>query len=75
MRLYKYGFVFLLSIVSTSMKQAPLPADDFCGIRNTSFLAGEQLTFTVFYNVAGVYVNAGTAIFTNTLESDVGSVR
>lgn len=68
MRLYKYGFVFLLSIVSTSMKQAPLPADDFCGIRNTSFLAGEQLTFTVFYNVAGVYVNAGTAIFTNTLE-------
>ncbi len=68
MRWFKYGFVLLLTIVASSMKQAPVPNDDFCGIRNTSFVAGEQLTFTVFYNVAGVFVNAGTANFTNTLE-------
>jgi hypothetical protein len=50
------------------MKQVEVPADDFCGIRNTSFVAGEQLTYTVYYNLAGVYVNAGTALFTNVLE-------
>jgi hypothetical protein len=45
-----------------------LPADEFCGLRNTAFNAGEQLKFTVYYAVAGVYVNAGTATFTSTLE-------
>jgi hypothetical protein len=31
-------------------------------------MAGEQLTVTVYYAVAGIYVNAGTAIFSNILE-------
>lgn len=43
--------------------------DDFCGIRNTAFKAGEFLTYNVFYNVAGIYVNAGTATFTTTVEN------
>jgi uncharacterized protein DUF3108 len=42
--------------------------DDFCGIRNTSFSANEILTYNVFYSVIGLYVNAGTATFTTTLE-------
>ena len=42
--------------------------DNFCGIRNTSFQHGETITFTVFYNVIGIYVNAGTATFSTTLE-------
>lgn len=42
--------------------------DNFCGIRNTSFQNGENITFTVFYNVVGLYVNAGTATFSTTLE-------
>jgi hypothetical protein len=42
--------------------------DDFCGIRNTAFQAGESITFNVFYSVIGLYVNAGAATFTNTLE-------
>jgi len=46
-----------------------LPGDDFCGIKNTAFHAGEQATFHVYYAVAGIYVNAGTAIFTNTIET------
>jgi hypothetical protein len=50
------------------MKNPSRPYDDFCGIRNTSFLGNEQLTLTVYYNVAGVYVNAGTATFTNVIE-------
>ncbi len=47
----------------------PLQAgDDFCGgVRNSAFSAGEQITYTVFYNVVGIYVNAGTASFSTTL--------
>jgi hypothetical protein len=45
------------------------PQDYFCGIRNTSFDVGEKVSFTVFYAVAGIYVNAGTATFTSTLET------
>ena len=40
-----------------------------CSIRNTSFAAGEKVTLSVFYNVAGFYVDAGVATFTNTLET------
>lgn len=47
--------------------------DDFCGVRNKAFKAGEILTYTIFYNVAGIYINAGTASFNTTLES-LGSV-
>ncbi len=42
--------------------------DDFCGIRNTAFQAGESITFNIFYSVIGIYVNAGTASFNTTLE-------
>ncbi|MBL7739108.1 MAG: DUF3108 domain-containing protein [Chitinophagaceae bacterium] len=45
------------------------PFQEFCGIENTAFKAGEKVTYTVYYNVAGVYINAGTATFTNTLET------
>lgn len=42
--------------------------DDFCGIRNNSFQSGENISYTVFYSVVGLYVNAGSASFTTTLE-------
>ena len=48
--------------------KAKAPDDDFCNLKNTSFQAGEQLTYTVYYAVAGIYIDAGTATFTNTLE-------
>jgi len=48
----------------------PLRAgNDFCEIRNTAFNAGESLNFRVYYTVAGVYVGAGEADFTSTLEN------
>lgn len=37
--------------------------DDFCGIRNQAFQAGESITFNVFYSVVGLYINAGSANF------------
>lgn len=42
--------------------------DNFCGIRNSSFQSGENITYTVFYSVVGMYINAGSATFTTTLE-------
>jgi len=45
------------------------PDDNFCGIQNTAFTVNEEVSFTVYYAVAGVYVNAGTATFTSKLET------
>jgi len=42
--------------------------DDFCGIRNKAFNPGESITFTIFYSTLGIYVNAGSATFTTSLE-------
>ncbi len=41
--------------------------DDFCGIRNTAFLAGETTTFRVYYTL-GVFIAAGEASFNVNLE-------
>ena len=47
-----------------------LSADsDFCGISNSSFSSGERITLKVFYNVVGLYVDAGTATFSAQLEN------
>src|SRR4030081_682185 len=54
-------------LLSFSMK-AGLYDDDFCGIKNRSFQAGEEVTYTVYYSLAGLYVSAGKATFSNTLE-------
>ena len=42
--------------------------DEFCGLRNTAFSAGESVTFSVYYTLAGIYVWGGDAIFTVGLE-------
>ncbi|MBS1576197.1 MAG: DUF3108 domain-containing protein [Bacteroidetes bacterium] len=52
----------ILSIKANAQNQ------DFCGLKNTSFQDGEQITYIVYYNVAGIYVNAGTAVFNAALE-------
>ena len=41
--------------------------DEFCGIRNTAFIAGETSVFKVYYTL-GVYIGAGEASFTVNLE-------
>lgn len=42
-----------------------LTADnDFCGVQNVSFTGNEQVNFKIFYNVIGLYVDAGNASFT-----------
>src|SRR6187402_3200062 len=41
---------------------------EFCGIKNTSFKAGEMITMNVYYSTLGAYIGAGEATFTTTLE-------
>jgi uncharacterized protein DUF3108 len=56
--------ILLLSVLSFPLKAG----DEFCGIRNTAFSAGEVITYKVFYKLANVYVGAGEATFSTTLE-------
>ena len=42
--------------------------DDFCGIRNKSFNPGEVVTMKVYYTTLGMYIAAGEASFTVSLE-------
>lgn len=43
------------------MQETVVHGDDFCNIRNNSFKDGEQLSYTVYYSIIGIYVNAGHA--------------
>ena len=67
MRSFKYFFLLAATILGITVK-ADQPDDEFCGLKNTTTQNGEQITYYVYYNVAGIYVNAGTAVFNNTLE-------
>ncbi len=58
------NFLCLLTLSFTAAAQ-----NDFCGIKNTSFKEGEQLTFKVYYNMLNIWVPAGTAIFNTKLEN------
>jgi hypothetical protein len=42
--------------------------EGFCGIINTTTQNGEEISYTVFYSVSGIYVTAGDATFSNRLE-------
>ena len=60
----------IISTLLSVLISVQLNADsDFCGIRNTSFSSGESITLKVFYNVVGLYVDAGTATFNAKLEN------
>lgn len=56
-----------LLLLGFSIKIDTLP-DNFCSTRNISFKGNEEISFTVYYAVAGIYVNAGNATFTSQLE-------
>ncbi len=59
--------IFLLIIWILGLQ--PLTAgDEFCGIRNKAFEEGESISYNVFYSVIGLYVNAGNANFSVSLD-------
>ena len=69
MRRLKILAPLVLGLFSFSLKTNKPLQDNFCGIRNIAFQVDEEVSFTVFYAVAGIYVNAGNAVFTSKLET------
>jgi hypothetical protein len=55
----KITLLFLLAFSAIRLSAGT----DFCGVYNTTFSDGENITFKVFYSVIGLYVDAGTASF------------
>jgi hypothetical protein len=55
---------FLATLLLSTCISGQTPPDDFCGISNKAFAHGEKVVFKVFYNVIGIYVEAGEATFT-----------
>lgn len=58
---------WLLFIVLWQLNGFAIGQQRFCGIRNTSFRPGEQITYKVFYNLGAIYVGAGEAVFSTSL--------
>ncbi|WP_109699761.1 DUF3108 domain-containing protein [Chitinophaga deserti] len=54
---------FLLLLCGLAISTASDAQNNFCGIVNTSFRAGESITLKVFYNLGNVFVGAGEATF------------
>ncbi len=52
--------LFLFCILSFAKLSAAL---DTCRLSNTSYASGEEIRFKIFYNVIGLYVDAGSAVF------------
>ena len=60
-------FLYLFQIwMATLLTVLPKQTKELCSQSNTSFNTGEKVTYTIFYNVIGLYVNAGDAQFTIT---------
>ena len=62
-------FIPMVLALFSFTTEAEAPYAEFCGIENRSFKEGEQVVYTVYYSVAGVYVNAGNASFVSVLET------
>ncbi len=60
--------VMMLVIFSAFSQQSIAPTNVFCGIKNNAFKEGEVITMKVFYNSMGIYIGAGEATFTSSLE-------
>lgn len=58
--------VLLMLILAPVLAKAQA---DFCGSRNTAFQEGEKMVFKVYYNMGAIWVGAGMAVFTTTLET------
>jgi Protein of unknown function (DUF3108) len=65
----KVAFLFIMIIFGISMTpKTPRPTVEICGARNATTQNGETVLYDVFYTVAGIYVKAGEATFTNKVE-------
>ena len=57
-------FLYLFQIwMATLLSVMPKQSKEICSQTNTAFNTGEKITYTIFYNVIGLYVHAGDAQF------------
>ena len=49
MKILNTVFIFFLVVILSSSSNEK-PQSDFCGIKNTAFVAGEQITYHVYYS-------------------------
>jgi len=61
-------FLILCLVLMGNRQKAPVINEGFCGIANTTTQDREEISYTVYYSLSGMYVHAGDAIFTNYLE-------
>jgi len=54
----------VFSVAASLVWLGALAQNDFCNTKNTSFKAGEKLTFRAYYNMSFVWITAGNAVFT-----------
>lgn len=60
-------FLYLFQIwMATLIALMPKQTKEICSQSNTAFNPGEKISYTIYYNVIGLYVNAGDAQFTVT---------
>ena len=62
----KYLPLIILCCMSMTIPHTPIGST--CSIKNYAFQAGEYVNMVVYYNTLGIYVGAGEANFTTTLE-------
>jgi hypothetical protein len=65
MKVYRPLIFLLLIVISFPLRAG----NGFCDIKNSAFANGEQITLKVFYNAGPVYIGAGEATFTTTVEN------
>ncbi len=59
---------FRTVLLVTGISCLSFTSDDTCKTRNTAFKATEEVKMKVFYSTMGMYVGAGEAVFSSTLE-------
>ncbi len=60
-------FLYLFQLwMAAFLAVLPKQSKEICSQSNSSFNAGEKITYTIYYNVVGLYVNAGNAEFSVT---------
>lgn len=66
----KLAFLFSAALLGNGSlpKQTLPPPAEICGSRNLTTQHNETVLYDVFYTVAGVYIKAGEATFTNKVE-------
>jgi len=68
----KFFTIFALLLLTINLNGEPVFKtynDEFCGITNRSFRVNEKVNYTVYYSIAGIFIDAGNATFSSSLQT------